>query len=54
MSEVVHQRVVVQFGSSCHLAEYTISTGGRSQAKGTCVRGHIFVRMERNLSVDRV
>ena len=54
MSEVVHQGVVVQVASCRHLAEYTISTGGRSQAKGTCVRGQIFVRMERNLSVDRV
>ena len=51
--EVVYQRVVVQVASSRHLAELAISPGGRSRAPGTCVCVHIFVRMERNLSVDR-
>ena len=54
VSEVVHQRVVVQFGSTCLSTEWAISTGGRSQARGTCVRGHIFVRMDGNLTFDRV
>ena len=54
VSEVVHQRVVVQFGSTCNLAEWAISTGGRYQGRGTCVRGNIFVRKDGNLSVDRV
>ena len=39
--------------SSRHLAEWAISTGGRFRARGTCVRGNIFMRMEGNLSVDR-
>ena len=51
--EVVHQRLVVQVGSSRHLAEWAISPSGRFRARGTCVRVHIFVRTERNLSVDR-
>ena len=51
--EVVHQRVVVQVVSSRHLAELAIPHGGRFRARCTCVRVHIFVRMERNLSVDR-
>ena len=51
--EVVYQRVVVQVASSRHLAELAISPGGRCRARGTCVRVHIFVRTERNLSVDR-
>ena len=54
VSEVVHQRVVVQFGSTCLSIEWAISTGGRSQARGTCVRGIIFMRKDGNLSVDRV
>ena len=54
VSEVVRQRVVVQFGSTCNLAEWAISTGGRSQARGTCVRGNISMRMDGNLTVDRV
>ena len=54
VSEVVHQRVVVQFGSTCLSTEWAISTGGRSQARGTCVRGHISMRVDGNLSVDRV
>ena len=54
MPEVVHQRVVVQVASGRHLVEYTISDGGRFRARGTCVRGIIFMRMEANLSVDRV
>ena len=53
VSEVVHQRVVVQFGSTCLSIEWAISTGGRSQARGTCVRGIIFMRKDGNLSVDR-
>ena len=53
VSEVVHQRVVVQVASCRHLVEYTISHGGRFRARGTCVRGNIFMRMEGNLSVDR-
>ena len=51
--EVVDQRVVVQFGSTCNLAEWAISSGGRCRAQGTCVRGHIFGRMEGRLTVDR-
>ena len=51
--EVVYQRVVVQVASSRHLAEWAISPGGRFRAPGTCVRVHIFVRMERNLTADR-
>ena len=51
--EVVYQRVVVQVVSSRHLAELAIPHGGRFRARCTCVRVHIFVRMERNLSVDR-
>ena len=51
--EVVHQRVVVQFGSSRHLAEWPISHGGRCRAQGTCVRWNIFVRMEGRLTLDR-
>ena len=54
VSEVVRQRVVVQFVSTCNLAEWAISTGGRYQARGTCSRGNIFVRMDGNLTVDRV
>ena len=54
VSEVVHQRVVVQFGSTCLSIEWAISTGGRSQARGTCVRGHISMRVDGNLTVDRV
>ena len=50
---MVHQKVVVQVASSRHLAEWAISTGRRYQASSTCARGNIFVRMERNLSVDR-
>ena len=53
VAKVVHQKVVVQFASSRHLAEWAISTGRRYQASSTCVRGNIFVRTERNLSVDR-
>ena len=34
VSEVVHQRVVVQFVSTCNLAEWAISTGGRFRAHG--------------------
>ena len=51
--EVVHQRVVVQFGSTCNLADWAISTNRRCRARGTCVRGNIFMRMVGNLSVDR-
>ena len=53
VSEVVYRRVVVQVASSRHLVEYTISHGRRCRARGTCVRGHIFVRMKRNLTADR-
>ena len=49
----VHQRLVVQVGSSRHLAEWPISSGGRCRAQGTCVRGHISVRIEWRLTVDR-
>ena len=52
--EVVHQRVVVQVASCRLLIEWAISRGGRSQARGTCVRGIIFMRMERKSTVDRV
>ena len=51
--KVVYQRVVVQVVSTCNLAELAISPGGRCRARGTCVRVDIFVRTERNLSVDR-
>ena len=51
--EVVHQRVVVQLASTCNLAEWAISPGRRFPARGTCVRVHIFMRMEGNWSVDR-
>ena len=51
--EVVYQRVVVQVATTCNLAELAISPGGRCRARGTCVRVDIFVRTERNLSVDR-
>ena len=51
---VVYRRVVVQVASTCLSIEWAISRGGRSQARGTCVRGHIFVRMDGNLTVDRV
>ena len=54
VSEVVHHRVVVQFGSTCLSTEWAISRGGRSQARGTCVRGIISMRMDGNSSVDRV
>ena len=54
VSEVVHQRVVVQFVSTCLSTEWATSQSGRSRARGTCVRGHIFVRMDGNLTVDRV
>ena len=52
-AKVVHQKVVVQFASSRHLAEWAISTGRRYQASSTCVRGNIFVRMEWRSTVDR-
>ena len=51
--DVVHQRVVVQVGSSRHLAEWAIWSGGRCRAQGTCVRGNIYVRMEWKSTVDR-
>ena len=51
--EVVYQRVVVQVASSRHSTEWAISSGGRCRARGTCVRGNIFVRMKWRLSVDR-
>ena len=51
--EVVDQRVVVQVASSRHSTELAISPGGRCRAQGTCVRGHIFGRMEGRLTVDR-
>ena len=51
--EVVYQRVVVQVATTCNLAELAISPGGRCRAQGTCVRGNIFVRMERKSTVDR-
>ena len=51
--QMVYQRAVVQFGSTCNLAEWAISSGGRCRAQGTCVRGHIFGRMEGRLTVDR-
>ena len=51
--EVVDQRVVVQFGSTCNLAEWAISSGRRCRAQGTCVRGNIFGRMEGRWTVDR-
>ena len=53
MPEVVYQRVVVQVGSTCNLAELANPRGGRFRARGTCVRVLIFVRMEGNSSVDR-
>ena len=51
--EVVYQRVVVQVASTCHLADWAISSGGRCRAQGTCVRGNISMRMERKSTVDR-
>ena len=54
VSEVVHQRVVVQFGSTCLSIEWATSQSGRSQARGTCVRGIIFMRKDGNLTFDRV
>ena len=51
--EVVYQRVVVQVASSRHLVEWAISPGGRCRARGTCVRGNIFVRTEWRSTVDR-
>ena len=49
--EVLYQRVVVQLASTCNLAEWAISSSGRFRARGTCVRGNIFMRMEGNWSV---
>ena len=51
--EVVDQRVVVQFGSTCNLAEWAISSGRRCRAQGTCVRGNIYVRMEWKSTLGR-
>ena len=51
--EVVYQRVDVQVASSRHSTELAISSGGRCRAQGTCVRGHIFGRMEGRWTVDR-
>ena len=51
--EVVDQRVVVQVASSRHSTELAISPGGRCRARGTCVRGNIFGRMEGRWTVDR-
>ena len=38
--EVVHQRLVVQVGSTCNLAELANPCGRRFPARGTCVRGN--------------
>ena len=53
MPEVVHQRVVVQVGSTCNLAELANPHGRRFPARGTCVRGNISMRMEGKSTVDR-
>ena len=54
VSEVVRQRVVVQFVSTCLSTEWATSQSGRSRARGTCVLGNISMRVDGNLSVDRV
>ena len=65
--EVVHQRLVVQVGSTCNLAELANprgrrfpargtcvrGNGRRFPARGTCVRGNISMRIERRWTVDR-
>ena len=50
---MVYQRVVVQVASSRHSTELAISPGGRCRARGTCVRGNIFVRMKWKSTLDR-
>ena len=39
---------------SRHLVEWAISTGRRYQASSTCVRGNIFVRMEKEFRTSRL
>ena len=52
--EAVHPRVVVQVAPPVGRSTgWAMSTARRFRARGTCVRGHIFVRMEWRLTVDR-